>query len=65
MLKAVTYFFINIADFIRMWRIGFDIINDFDSDLEEVPCVSQLPIKELKNIMQEAQDEYRVNKNAV
>lgn len=56
MLKAVTYFFINIADFIRMWRIGFDIINDFDSDLEEVPCVSQLPIKELKNIMQEAQD---------
>lgn len=56
MLKAAKYFFINIASIIRMWKIGFEVINDFDSDLEEIPGVSQLSIKELEKIMQETQE---------
>jgi len=54
MWKAVKYFFMDIADLIRMLKVGFKVINDFDDGSNYHPDVTQIPYKELKKIQEEA-----------
>jgi len=44
----------DIADLIRMLKVGFKVINDFDDGSNYHPDVTQIPYKELKKIQEEA-----------
>ena len=54
MWKAIKYFFMDMADLIRMLKVGFKTINDFDDSLSYYPDVTQMPYEELKKIQEEA-----------
>lgn len=52
--EAVKYFFMDMANLIRMLKVGFKTINDFSDSLSYYPDVTQMSYEELKKIQEEA-----------